>query len=61
MKKKAFLNMMKADGWKKSSGRKRAGHDIYEYIDGTHFAVPRHNVVSVGVVRQYHKLMEDKN
>ena len=50
MKKKAFLNMMKAD---------RA--DIYEYIDGTHFAVPRHNVVRVGVVRQYHKLMEDKN
>ena len=53
--------MMKADGWKKSSGRKRAGHDIYEYTDGTHFAVPRHTVVSVGVVRQYQKLMEDKD
>lgn len=57
---KAFLKQMNSDGWVKSEGRKRAGHDIYEYLDGTHFAVPRHSEVSAGVVQQYCKLMKEK-
>lgn len=56
MKRKAFLKMMKEDGW--VLDRTDGPHDVYE-LNGVSFPVPRHTLVSVGVVRTYHNTMKE--
>jgi len=50
MKRKDFIRMIEKAGWVKNRGTE---HDAWEKA-GVRFAVPRHTVISPGVVRSWH-------